>query len=191
MLKHILVLTLFLAVSPLTVAEPSKPIAKLIGTQASAFDFFLFRLHEQSRCTSWFDGDTESPKLCMATIDYIFEDNLIEMHFVVDEDYDGMKDFNQASAQRKETIMKEILHELAKELGLAPIIEEIPVKMGLIQMTPLRYGWSTNDFDENKIKDEIVNRTALYLRANDGKYVYTTTRNQHGKIAYDVKESSM
>ena len=80
----IISIIILLLVSTYTVAEPSKPIANFIKTPASAFDMYLFRLYEQSKCRKggWFisEPNNKEPNVCMPTpIEYSYEDNIIEI----------------------------------------------------------------------------------------------------------------
>ena len=66
---------ILLFISNNSLCEPSKPLAKLMDTQATAFDFFLFQIFERTKCQTWF-GNEDKPHMCMTVIDYDFEDNL-------------------------------------------------------------------------------------------------------------------
>ena len=58
-----------LLISSTAHSEPSKPISALMDAPASAFDVFLFQLHERTKCQSWF-GNKDQPDMCMTTIKY-------------------------------------------------------------------------------------------------------------------------
>ncbi len=170
-------------------AEPSKPISSMMNTPSSIFDVFLFQLLEQSKCfQGWFVNrkKDDKPDLCMTTINYNFDDNLIEMNFFVEERYKDMKGFASGSDSLKEKILKKILNDVAEYVGVESIVEgQSSFRFGMIQLTPMRHGWGTKGFDEKSAKEEIANRTVIHLRANVGGYVYTATRDHHGKVTFE------
>lgn len=170
-------------------AEPSKLITKMLATQVSTLDFYLFRIEEQSKCNrGWFGNskNNDSKKPCLTTLDYNFEDNLIKMHFFVDDTNAQMINFETSNDKYKENTLKEILAGIVILMGVE---EDKGLKFGMIQMTNIRNGWSNKGFDESKIKDEIAKRTVIAVTANikDG-FVYRATRNHHGKVFFEKKK---
>ena len=116
-------------------ADPSKPIRALLEAPASAFDVFLFTLHERSKCYQG-AGVSDSkprPELCMTTIDYNFDDNVIEMHFLVSQKHPAMHRFAAADDAGKRKILDERFKELVLQVGVGGPND---VFFGLIQNTP-------------------------------------------------------
>lgn len=178
-----------LLVSTHTMAEPSKAISSMMDTSSSVFDVFLFRLLEESKCyRGWFDNreKNDKPDLCMTSIRYKFDDNLIEMNFFVWERHKGMKGFATGNDQQKEKILKNILSGVARSVGVEPIDGRLSnFRFGIIQTTPIRHGWSTKGFDEELAREEVANRTVIHLRTNVAGFVYTVTRDHHGKVTFE------
>jgi len=187
-IKIVLSSLLFILLSSQSQAEPSKLIAQAMTTQTSAFDFFLFKIEEQSKCyRGWFGNskNKNSEKPCLTTLDYNFEDNLIKMNFFVDETNEKMIHFKTSNDKNKEAILREVLSSIATSLGIE---ERNGMKFGMLQMTKMRNGWSKKEFDESKVKEEIAKRTVVSVTANikDG-FIYRVTRNHHGKVFFEKK----
>ena len=181
---------LIILVSSQIQAEPSKPIAKMITTQTSTFDFFLFKLEEKAKCyRGWFGNSkgNNSKKPCLTTLNYSFEDNLIQMNFFVDDTTEKMKNFRNSNDKNKEIILKAVLANIATTMGVE---ENNGMKLGMIQMTTLRNGWAREAFDETEVKEEIAKRTVIVLTAKikDG-FIYRVTRNHHGKVFFEKNKS--
>lgn len=189
-IKIVLSSLLFILLSSQSQAEPSKLIAQAMTTQTSAFDFFLFKIEEQSKChRGWFGNskNKNSEKPCLTTLDYNFEDNLIKMNFFVDETNEKMIHFKTSNDKNKEAILREVLSSIATSLGIE---ERNGMKFGMLQMTKMRNGWSKKEFDESKVKEEIAKRTVVAVTANikDG-FIYRATRNHHGKVFFEKNKS--
>ena len=192
---HMILLAAMLFASIDAYAEPSKPISSMMDTPSSVFDVFLFQLLEQSKCyQGWFGNRTAQDKtnLCMTTIDYNFDDNLVEMDFFVEEKYEDMKGFSKSGEAQKEAILKRILSYVAQSVGVESRGQDkLNFRLGMIQMTPIRHGWATKGFDDKAVKDEIADRTVIHLRANIEGFVYTATRDHHGKVTFGKEKSSL
>ena len=189
-IKVVLSSLLFILLSSQSQAEPSKLLAQAMTTQISTFDFFLFKIKEQSKCyRGWFGNskNKNSEKPCLTTLKYNFDDNLIKMNFFVDETNEKMIHFKASTDQKKETILRGVLSDVATSVG----VEELNgMKIGMIQMTEIRNGWSKEGFDESKVKDEIANRTVISVTVNikDG-FIYKAIRNHHGKVFFEKNKS--
>ena len=189
-IKVVLSSLLFFLLSSQSQAEPSKLLAQTMTTQTSTFDFFLFKLEEQSKCyRGWFGNskNKNSEKPCLSTLNYNFDDNLIKMVFYVDETNEKMIHFKASTEKKKETILRGVLSDIATFVGVE---ERNGMKIGMIQMTTIRNGWSKEGFDEPKIKEEIANRTVISVTANikDG-FIYKAIRNHHGKVFFEKNKS--
>lgn len=164
-------------------ADPSKPIRSAMSTPASIFDLFILQLWEQSKCfQGWFGNSADRNKeLCMTTIDYDFDDNIVEMNFLISETDTKIKGFKTANEKRKEQILTAALKELAISIGVESIDEKIG-RFGMIQFTPMRRDWKTDDFDADTVKDEIADRTVIHLRVKNEGFIYKASRDHRGKI---------
>lgn len=144
--------------------EPSKPIAQGMRTPASVFDVFLFYLYMEEKC----------PQLnpCMNNIKYDFANNTIIMRYFTE----APELLKQFSADDK--IIKE---ELIKRLKLV----EPP-----IWSVPIRNKWATKDFDEEKFREEVANRTVIVLFTWIKNTMYSVTRDHQGEIDYTKEDHS-
>ena len=64
------------------------------------------------------------------------------------------------------------------------------VFFGLIQNTPIRYGWSASELDEAAVKAEIARRTKLTLHTHHSGFHYAITRDQNGKVSFNRDKSA-
>jgi len=192
--NYIYFLVSMLLITTQAAAEPSKPISAMMDTPASVFDVYLFRLMEQSKChQGWFGNSKDRTKLCMTRIDYHFDDNLIEMNFFVQERHEKKESIRTATDKQKEKILNSMMSDLARSVGVDSDIE-IDGKIilfGMIQLTPIRHKWSNTRFDEKAAKEEIAKRTIINLRTLVEGFIYTITRDQHGKVTFTKKESPL
>ena len=189
-IKIVLSSLLFILLSSKSRAEPSKLIAQAMTSQTSAFDFFLFKIEEQSKCyRGWFGNskNKSAEKPCLTTLNYNFDDNLIKMNFFIDETNEKMIHFKTSNDKKKEAILRDVLSSIATSLGVE---EWDGMKIGMIQMTKMRNGWSKEGFDESKVKDEIAERTVILVTADikDG-FIYRVTRNHHGKVLFEKNKN--
>ncbi len=114
------------------------------------------------------------------------------MNFFVKERYKDMKGFSVANDKQKEKILRTILIDVAKSVGVQSMGDGVlDFRIGMIQMTPMRHGWSSKGFDEEAAREEIANRTVIYLRTNVGGFVYTTKRDHHGKVTFEKEKFSI
>ncbi len=179
-------------------AEPSKPIANLMNTPASAFDVFLFRLKERGRCVpTTLDSIFYDPDPCLIGAEYSFEDNILTLHFAVTKRNELVKKVSGKDEKTKEEEITKILNSAAKSAGVKKIepeegiviamkkelgIDMTPFYSGWIQDTPIRHGWATNDFDADEFREEIIKRTKISLQVFFEKSIYTAVRSHHGEI---------
>ena len=189
--KSLISLLLVVTFTSQSQAEPSKLIAQMMTTQTTNFDFFLFKLEEQSKCyRGWFGNskDKNAEKPCLTTLDYNFDDNIIKMNFFVDNTNEQMTRFSSSSDKDKEVILKAVLSKVAVSLGVE---EANGMKFGMIQLTNIRNGWSQKEFNESDIKEEISKRTVVTVTANikDG-FIYRATRHHHGKVFFEKNKSN-
>ncbi|WP_194868958.1 hypothetical protein [Pseudoalteromonas sp. PPB1] len=187
-------LFVFVFLSNQSYAEPSKFIAQAMTAPASVFDLFLFKIEEQSKCyRGWFGNsktkDHETP--CLTTLKYNFDENIIKMNFFVGDVNEKMIGFKASNDKDKEAILRNVLSDLASTLGVEKN-EYSGLKLGMIQMTSIRNGWSRDEFDESNFKEEVTKRTVITVTANieDG-FIYKAIRNHHGKVRFEKKRSHL
>ena len=181
-----IVLVIIICLIPLhALAEPSKPIAKLMDTPASAFDVFLFRIKERGEVECyhyyWADPGDQKHALCLKDLAYSYDDNIIEMRFFVSKRHELLQGISGKPQKEKEDIIKKILTEAAKNAGVE---KSGPFGYsGWIQSVPIRHGWGKKNLNESEIREEIRRRTrvVLYTDVIDWKR-YKAVRSHHGEI---------
>jgi hypothetical protein len=118
-------------------------------------------------------------------LNYDYGSNLITMKFHIASDHKSLKGFTGATLENKREILAQATKELAESLGVAP--RDGKLRIGLIQTLEIRYGWSTKDIDEWKIKEEIASRSEVELvYADEEKSVYSVRRTHRGKYEFSV-----
>lgn len=169
-------------------SDPSDPIQKLISTPSSAFDEFLYRIYDSAKCyRGWFATETrESVRTpCMTGIDYSFSDNLVTMNFFVKPSEEAMGGYFDVSENIREALLLSVLQGVCQNVGVVPAHPELPdLYFGLIQTTPMRYGWATDEVDEKEIRSEIAKRTVINLRVTVRDTTYLAKRSQHGDVSF-------
>lgn len=186
-------LVLFGALSSQSAADPSGPIAAMMNTPATVFDVFLSDMYQESKCyRGWFGNLRNSDgrnmaNLCMTSINYKFDDDVIVMHFFIGSRNKKMKGFDHANLETKKFIMTGIVKQLAKEVGVAK--NRMGLEYGMIQTTPIRYGWADKRFNEAAAIKQIAARTVIDLVTDTDGAVFTVTRNQHGVITFKSDKS--
>ena len=102
------------------------------------------------------------------------------MGFHIGPDHKLMKGFSRKEVKGKKDIMLRAAKDIATSLGVEA--RDGIGRFGLIQSLKIRNGWSTKDFSESKIKEEIAERTVLEIvYAWDEKVVYQVRRTQSGR----------
>jgi hypothetical protein len=180
------VIALFLLgpAAPIPVAAaPTSGIDKLLSTPASAFDVFLYRLYIAANAATFFGGSNMSEPIRIFDLNYDYDSNLITMKFHISVDHKLMNGFTGRTLDAKKEILVRAAQNLAESLGVAP--RDGKIRIGLLQMTEIRYGWVTKDLDESKIKDEIADRTVIELiYAGEEKTLYSVRRTHTGRYEF-------
>ena len=190
--KFALSIIIFLLIVPLAHAAPSKLISKMINTPASVFDIFLFQLYNQAKCIEgqYFEdrGNPRSP-LCMYSIYYDFDDNIIEMNFLVSSKSTKMAGFKYATDNRKEKMVREVLDYIAILVGVEKRPKDLSdSEFKMIQTTLIHFGWATKDFDEDEVRKEIARRTRISLSVSDAyPFAIEISRDHQVKIFYEKR----
>ena len=74
-------------------AEPGPAITKMMQTPATAFDMFLFRLYESAKCNNVVKNvNSDEADLCLSTIKYDAEKNILSTFFRVLPGAEAMDD---------------------------------------------------------------------------------------------------
>lgn len=168
-------------------AQPSPLIEKMISTPVTVFDLFVDKLYSEASCSNDFFGieNWENKNdICMRTIEYNYDDNLIVMNFTIRDNNQIMKGFDISNQKEKNNILKKCMTYLSEIVGVQPN-ENDHTRFGLIQTTDIRHGWGTKDFDDSILKNEIANRTVIYLRTSHNNITYVIKRDQHGVITIE------
>jgi len=124
----------------------------------------------------------------MTTLEYSFSDNLITMNFFVKPNEEAMAGFTNADEAMREVLLVSVLQDICEDVGVIPMYPDLPeLSFGLIQTTPMRYGWKTDSVDEMEIRAEIAKRTKINLRATVRDTTYCAGRSQHGDISFKLE----
>ena len=171
-------LLLMLIFPPATLAQPGAPIMAMMQTPASVFDLFLFRLYEEAKCNTVVqNNNSEEADLCMSTLKYDSERNILSVFFRVRPAALSMEDFVDQEAEGRKQIMLQLLENTAKRVGAID-------SWGLLHSLPIAYGPLAAAADEKLFRSELAKRTATRLSTSyDGK-VFVATRHQDGRIEY-------
>lgn len=170
--------------TPVT-AAPSPGIDKLLSTPASTFDVFLHQIYVASNGPAFFGGPNMNEALRIFDLDYDYDSNLISLKFRISIEHKLMKGFAGGSSGSKKEILLRAAKNLAESLGIAP--RDGILRFGLLQALHIRNGWHTKDFNEERIKNELADRTVVDLvYAGEEKQLYKARRLQNGKYEFLV-----
>lgn len=187
-----IVLSSALLMSASAVAAPSTGIRALLETPASAFDVFLHQLYVASNGPTYFGGSNMKEQIRIFDLSYDYDSNLIKMSFHVGPEHKSMKGFSSRDIEGKKDMMLSAAKDIAESLGLEARDGAIPIRIGLIQSLKIRNGWTSKDFDEEQVKDEIANRTVFQLvYAWEEKSIYKVRRDQLGRYEFSVDTKSI
>jgi len=159
-------------------AEPGPAIAKMIQTPATAFDMFLFRIYEAAKCNNVLkNNNSDEADLCLSTIKYDAEKNVLSAFFRVLPGAEVMDDFvDQEFAGRKEIMLK-LLDNTVRRVGAVD-------SWGLLHNTPISHGWKGSQAEEKSFRAELAQRTSTALSTSYDGVVYIATRHPDGAIEY-------
>jgi hypothetical protein len=169
------------------IAGPSPQIARLMDTPASAFDIYLHHLFVEGNGPTFFGGPNMREPMRMAHIKYDFDSNAIVMTFQVSSSHKSLEGFSGRTLDGKKTMLLATARKLAESVGTEYRDVDKTIRIGLIQATSIRYGWSAKEFNEDEIKEEIANRTELELIfSEDPRLVYRVRRSTRGVYEFSV-----
>jgi hypothetical protein len=107
-------------VGPQALAEPSSSIAKVIEKPATAFDMFLFRLYEASKCNNVVkNNNADEADLCLSSLRYDADKNVLATFFRVLPSTMVMDDFSDLESAGRKEIMLKVPGNTASRFGLS------------------------------------------------------------------------
>jgi hypothetical protein len=177
-MKNILAILFSLLFVQQVLAAPGPAIVKMIQTPATAFDMFLFRIYEAAKCNTVLkNNNSDEADLCLSTIKYDAEKNVLSAFFRVLPGAEVMDDFvDQEFAGRKEIMLK-LLDNTVRRIGAVD-------SWGLLHNTPISHGWQGSQAEEKSFRAELAQRTSTALSTSYDGVVYIATRHQDGAIEY-------
>ena len=159
-------------------AQAGPAITKMIQTPATAFDMFLFRLYESAKCNNVVKNlNADEADLCLTTIKYDVDRNILSAFFRVLPGAEAMDDFVDLEADGRREIMLKLLDNTVRRVGAVD-------SWGLLHSTPISYGQTGNRAAEKSFRTELAARTSTALSASYDGVVYIATRHHDGTIEY-------
>jgi len=153
------------------IAEPSPPIRQLMAVPPSAFDVFLFRLHESAKCGNWL-GAAEPPDLCLASVQYTPATDVLDLHFQMSPVHEDLMDFAELGEEQREFRLLGRLERLTQLAG-------VEGRWGLLWSVPLSVAGDVG-IDRGAAREALASRSAVHLHVTYGTTVYTATRDVDG-----------
>lgn len=159
-------------------AQPGPQIENMMQTPATAFDMFLFRLYEAAKCNNILkNNNSEEADLCLTSISYDTDKNILATFFRVLPAAEAMDDFVEVEPADRKEIMLKLLDNTVRRFGAVD-------RWGLLHSTPISHGWKGNAVDEKLFRAELAQRTAVSLSTSYSGIVYVAKRNADGTIDY-------
>ena len=177
-MKNSLIILFSLLFVQQVLAESSPAITKMIRTPATAFDMFVFRIYEAAKCNNVLkNNNSDEADLCLSTIKYDAEKNVLSVFFRILPGAEVMDDFvDQEFDDRKQTML-ELLDNTARRVGVID-------SWGLLHNTPISHGWKGSQAEEKSFRAELAQRTSTALSTSYDGVVYIATRHPDGAIEY-------
>jgi hypothetical protein len=177
-MKRILVVVFGLLFAQPIFAAPGPAIANMMQTPASAFDMFLFRLYEASKCNNLLKNDnSDEADLCLTALGYDPDSNLLSTFFRVLPGAEVMDDFVDLESDGRKAIMLKLLETTVRRVGALD-------SWGLLHSTPVSHGWKPGDTAEKAFRQELAKQTSTALSTSYDGVVYVATRHADGTITY-------
>lgn len=169
------ILLLILFFSATAWAHSGTAITAMMQAPASVFDLFLFRLYEEAKCNKVVqNNNADEADLCMSTLSYDSEANILTVFFRVLPAAQVMEDFVDQEAEGRKQVMLQLLENTAKRVGAVD-------SWGLLHSLPISYVPLPG---EKSFRSELARRTSTRLSTSyDGK-VFIATRHYDGRIEY-------
>jgi hypothetical protein len=150
----------------------------MMQTPASAFDMFLFRLYEGAKCNNLVqNGNADEADLCMTSIAYDAETNVLSTWFRVYPGAEAMDDFVDQDAPGRKAILLKLLDDTVRRVGALD-------SWGLLYSTPISHGNAAAVADEKQFRAELAARTTTALSTSYDGVVYVATRHYDGSLKY-------
>lgn len=177
-MKKMLVILFSILLTQLAFAQSGPAITKMIQTPATAFDMFLFRLYESAKCNNVVKNvNSDEADLCLSTIKYDIDKNILSAFFRVLPGAEAMDDFVDLEADGRKEIMLKLLDNTVRRMGAVD-------SWGLLHSTPISYGQKGNRAAEKSFRAELAARTSTALSTSYDGVVYIATRHHDGTIEY-------
>lgn len=177
MKKFVMILFAILLGQPVY-AETGSAITKMMQTPATAFDIFLFRIYESAKCNNVVKNlNSDEADLCLSTIKYDVDKNILSAFFRVLPVAEAMDDFVDLEADGRKEIMLKLLDKTVRRVGAVD-------SWGLLHSTPISHGPKANRADEKSFRAELAARTSTVLSTSYDGVVYIATRHHDGRIEY-------
>ena len=159
-------------------ADPGPQIARMMQTPATAFDLFLLRLYEGAKCNNLVKNtNAEEADLCLTSIDYDADANVLTTFFRVYPGAEAMDDFVNLEAEDRKQILLQLLDNTVRRVGALDT-------WGLLHSTPISYGSNAGNNDEKAFRAALAARTTVALSTSYSGVVYVATRHFDGSIKY-------
>ncbi len=153
-------------------------IVRMLTTPASVMDVFLLRLYEAGKCNNVVRNENaDEADLCLTTLDYDAERNLLNAFFRVLPAAPIMDDFVDLDADGRQEILLQLLDNTARRMGAVDT-------WGLLHSTPVAYGGKIDADAVKAFRAALAARTTVALVTSYNGVVYRATRHHDGKIDY-------
>jgi len=167
-------------------SEPTPGIKAMLTTPASSFDVFLNQIYINCNGSTYFGPINKSANVRMTIIKYDYGTNLILMNFTLSGKHEKAQGMLTESLSAKKKVLIAATKTLAQDLGIEKRTE-VDFRLGLLQFTKIRHGWTTDGFNEKAIINEIADHTVLTLiYREEEKYIYRVKRDQSGIYTFSM-----
>jgi len=176
-MKNFFLILLGILLAQPVLAQTGSAITHMMQTPATAFDLFLFRLYESAKCNNVVKNvNSDEADLCLSTIKYDADKNILSAFFRVLPGAEAMDDFVDLEAEGRKEIMLKLLENTVRRVGAVD-------SWGLLHSTPISYG-NENQAAEKSFRAELAARTSTALSTSYDGVVYIATRHHDGTIEY-------
>lgn len=177
-MSRILSMFAILVLTQSAVAQPGPAIGQMMQTPASAFDMFLFRLYEAGKCNTVVkNNNLDEGDLCLSSIQYDADKNILTAFFRVLPGAEAMDDFVDLEKDGRREILLKLLDNTARRVGAVD-------GWGLLHSIPLGHGAGMAVAAEKSFRAELAGRTTTKLSTSYDGVVYIATRHHDGRIEY-------
>ena len=161
-------------------AGPGPNTQNMMDTPASVFDLFLFRVYEGAKCNKLVkNNNADEADLCMTSLDYDVDANLLSAYFRVYPGAEAMEDFVDEDAAGRKRILLRLLDNTASRVGAQD-------GWGLLHSIPLSLGNQVGGEREKAFRRELAARTSTALTTSYDGRVYRAVRHYDGRVEYST-----